>query len=299
MFLSVMAIFLLFSVVFILFEDHDRHTQSLPFSEASDWHLAAFSLVVMVVLGFVLHRYARRMDHRIREQQDFARQQMRREMTQNIAHELKTPTSSILGYTETLLDNPDLPPETRQQFIERCHAQAQRLTALLKDVSALNRMEYAADQLLHEPVDIQLLVDELVRETAPAFQRRKMQFDVQLPEQLTLTGDPGLLYSVFRNLVDNALCYAGEDTTVHLRARRHGGRWYFTFEDNGVGIPAEHLPRLFERFYRVDKGRSRAQGGTGLGLAIVKNALQLHGGYIDALPANPGLRFDFTLPADG
>ena len=295
MFFSVMAVFLLYSVVFILFEDYDRGSFNVPFSEPSDWHFASFALVVMVGLAVLLHRYADRMDRRILDQKNDARQQMRRELTQNIAHELKTPTSSILGYTETLLDNPQMSVEMRQQFISRCHVQAKRLTALLRDISSLNRMEYAAERMQLVDVDIRKLVDDIVSETATAFERRSMHFDVQLPDELIVTGDSGLLYSVFRNLVDNALNYAGEGTTVSLRARRNGESWYFTFADNGEGISEEHLPRLFERFYRVDKGRSRTQGGTGLGLSIVKNAILLHGGYIDALPANPGLRFDFTL----
>lgn len=295
MFFSVMAVFLMNSVVFILFEDYDRRIYNIPFSEPSDWHFAMFAMVVMVGLGVLLNGYAHRMDQRILDQKNDARLQMRRELTQNIAHELKTPTSSILGYTETLLDNPQMDVEMRQQFISRCHAQAQRLTSLLRDISSLNRMEYAADQMQLMEVNIRKLVDDIVSETATAFERRSMHFDVQLPDELIVTGDSGLLYSVFRNLIDNSLIYAGEGTTVSLRAHGSGNKWYFTFADNGEGIPVEHLPRLFERFYRVDKGRSRMQGGTGLGLAIVKNAILLHGGYIDVLPANPGLRFDFTL----
>ena len=123
-----------------------------------------------------------------------------------------------------------------------------------------------------------------------------MHFANRLPAHICVRGNMSLLYSVLRNLTDNAIAYAGVGTTITLTAHEEGEWWHFTFSDNGVGVGAEHLPRLFERFYRVDKGRSRKMGGTGLGLAIVKNAVLLHGGTITA-SNNPegGLRFDFTL----
>ena len=134
MWLSVMAVFLIYATVSLLFEDYDRKFLN-TFSQASDWHLLLFSLLVMSGLGFLLFRYARRMDERISREQAEKENTMRRELTQNIAHELKTPTASILGYTETLLENPTLSDEVRQQFIERTHSQAQRLTALLQDIT--------------------------------------------------------------------------------------------------------------------------------------------------------------------
>ena len=136
MFISVMVVFAVYALIFILFEDYDRKFLE-PFDEVSDWHLLLFSLVVMVGLAFLLHRYARRMDERISREQAAKENQMRRELTQNIAHELKTPVASILGYTDTILDNPQMPSETQQQFIERTNAQAHRLTALLQDISTL------------------------------------------------------------------------------------------------------------------------------------------------------------------
>lgn len=123
-----------------------------------------------------------------------------------------------------------------------------------------------------------------------------MTFHNQLPGELIVKGNRSLLYSVFRNLTDNAIAYAGEGTEITVAARRHQDYWTFTFSDNGVGVPEEHLARLFERFYRVDKGRSRKLGGTGLGLAIVKNAILLHKGMI-RVKNNPtgGLCFTFTI----
>jgi signal transduction histidine kinase len=267
-----------------------------PFDEVSDWHLLLFSLVVMVGLALLLHRYARRMDERISREQAEKENRMRRELTQNISHELKTPVASILGYTDTILDNPQMDDQTRQQFIERTHKQAQRLTALLQDISTLNRMDYAADVISKERVDVSQIVADIAEETALAFQQKGMMLRNCLPHGIIIQGNPSLIYSIFRNLTDNALYYAGEGTTVEIAADEQPDSWHFIFQDNGTGIAPEHLPRIFERFYRIDKGRSRSLGGTGLGLAIVKNAVLLHGGTITARNiATGGLYFEFTL----
>ena len=117
-----------------------------------------------------------------------------------------------------------------------------------------------------------------------------------MPPALVVKGNPSMIYSIFRNLTDNAISYAGDGVTITLSAREDNAKWHFTFSDNGVGVPHEHLDRLFERFYRVDKGRSRKLGGTGLGLAIVKNAVLLHGGTISAANnMDGGLRFEFSI----
>ena len=295
MFVSVMVVFAVYALIFILFEDYDRKFLQ-PFDEVSDWHLLLFSLVVMAGLAFLLHRYARRMDERISREQAAKENQMRRELTQNIAHELKTPVASILGYTDTILDNPQMSPETQRQFIERTNAQAHRLTALLQDISTLNRMDFAAYQLTMERTDVSVIVSDIVQETALAIEKRHMRLNNCLPQHVIIRGNPSLIYSIFRNLVDNAINYAGEGTTIDISAEQTDNDWTFRFSDNGVGIAPEHLPRIFERFYRIDKSRSRSIGGTGLGLAIVKNAVLLHGGSITVQPAEGGgLEFDFTL----
>lgn len=295
MWLSVMAVFLVYATIFIIFEDYDRKV-IMPFNEVSDWHLLIFSLVVMAGLGFLLFRYAKRMDLRISQEQAEKENRMRRELTQNIAHELKTPVASILGYTETLLDNPDINEETRKLFIDRTHSQAQRLTDLLQDISTLNKMDYAPDLLAKQRVDVSVLFADIVQETALAVQQQQMTMHNYLPQSIVVQGNPSLLYSIFRNLVDNAVNYAGRGAAIEVTAAKQRGCWHFTFADNGVGIPAEHLPRIFERFYRIDKGRSRDKGGTGLGLSIVKNAVLLHGGSITVeTPNTGGLVFKFSI----
>ena len=170
-----MVVFAAYAVIFILFEDYDRKFMRTALSrELSDWHLlhlltwwwmARGSVVVMSGCP-LLHRYARRMDERISREQQEKENQMRRELTQNIAHELKTPVASILGYTDTIIDNPDMSEQMRQQFIERTNAQARRLTALLQDISTLNRMDYAPDLLTKSVSDVSQIVADIVQESS-------------------------------------------------------------------------------------------------------------------------------------
>lgn len=201
-----------------------------------------------------------------RKEQDI----LKRQLTQNIAHELKTPVASIQGYLETIIDNPRISEEMKQQFLQRCYAQSERLTSLLRDISTLNRLDDGSDMIDFEAVDITQLASDIMRETALEREERKMSFHNLLPERIVVKGNRSLLYSIFRNLTDNAIAYAGEETTITLEGKEVGNKWHFIFRDNGQGVPQEHLARIFERFYRVDKGRSRKMGGTGLGLAIVK-----------------------------
>ena len=221
---------------------------------------------------------------------------LKRQLTQNIAHELKTPVASIQGYLETILNSPNIDEATKQQFLQRCYAQSERLGALLKDISALNRMSEAPEAYEFETLNISEIVQQIADESFPALLKHQMQFTNKLPTDISIKGNRQLLYSVFRNLTDNAIAYAGDGTTITITATEQEAYWQFEFKDNGIGVAARHLPRLFERFYRVDKGRSRRMGGTGLGLAIVKNAVLLHGGTIEARRApGSGLSFVFTI----
>lgn len=225
---------------------------------------------------------------------------LKRQLTQNVAHELKTPVASIQGYLETILENPRIDDKTRQQFLERCYAQGKRLTALLADMSMLNRLDDGAGMMTFEDVDVAEIISTVEKESQFALGQKGMAMRCDIPAHIVIRGNRSLLYSIFRNLTDNAIAYAGQGTHITLTCTSPDAHAQepcrFTFSDNGVGVPPEHLPRLFERFYRVDKGRSRKMGGTGLGLAIVKNAVRVHGGAITA-SNNPGggLRFDFTL----
>ena len=166
-------------------------------------------------------------------------------------------------------------------------------------------MDDAPEMMSEENVNISDIVSNIQKETALQLQQKEMKFCNRLQPNIVVRGSTSLLYSVFRNLTDNAIAYAGVGTTITIDAELSSDelfdehrKWHFTFSDNGVGVPSEHLSRIFERFYRVDKGRSRKMGGTGLGLAIVKNAVLLHGGTISAHNNEEGgLRFEFTLRA--
>ncbi len=223
---------------------------------------------------------------------------LKRQLTQNISHELKTPVSSIQGYLETILSIPDLDPQKRQLFLERCFAQSKRLTYLLTDISLLNRMDESNSLFDIETVDVSHIIREIVSETQLDFDKKSITVElINIPQKALIAGNSSLLYSIFRNLFDNAGNYAGENIRVILNCyRQDSNYYYFSLADTGVGVAEEHLNRLFERFYRVDKGRARKIGGTGLGLAIVKNAVIFHKGEISAKNRpEGGLEFLFSL----
>ena len=222
---------------------------------------------------------------------------LKRQLTQNIAHELKTPVSSIQGYLETIVSNENLPHEKMMLFLERCYAQSNRLTRLLRDISVLTRMDEAANMIDMEKVDISVLVANIVNEVSLELEEKHITVVNSLRPKIQLRGNYSLLYSIFRNLMDNAIAYAGTYIRINISCfREDENYYYFSFADTGVGVAPEHLNRLFERFYRIDKGRSRKLGGTGLGLAIVKNAVLIHGGTISAKNnQGGGLEFVFTL----
>ena len=232
---------------------------------------------------------------------DISRQEeesrMKRQLTQNVSHELKTPVSSIQGYLETILSNPDLSPDKRQFFLERCYSQSPRLTGLLRDISVLNRLDEASEMFDLTEVNITKLIAEIQKECSQDMEEKHITSEIILPGDPTVFGNNSLLYSIFRNLYDNAIAYAGENIKITVNCYKEDPKYYyFSFSDNGVGIPEEHINRIFERFYRVDKGRSRKIGGTGLGLSIVKNGVNFHKGQISAKSSpGKGVTFFFTL----
>ena len=230
----------------------------------------------------------------LHEQQEKIR--IKKQLTNNINHELKTPVAAIQGYLETLLDNPGLGAEKRTAFLEKSCAQVARLRSLLADISTVTRMDEASQLIQKERVVLNDLIAEVTAdmELKPADQRLRVNID--FPQQVEIVGSPSLLTSIFRNLADNAAAYSGgRDIFIRLLSDTPE-ECTVSFADNGIGIGEEHLPHIFERFYRIDKGRSRKQGGTGLGLAIVKNAVAIHGGTITARERERGgLEFVFTL----
>lgn len=220
----------------------------------------------------------------IRLEQDKAR--LKKQLTNNINHELKTPVASILVSLDLLDDHPDLPETKKRELMGRIRGNAGRLSALLKDVSTITRMEDGQGMIDKKRIDLTALINDIADEARP---RTEMQIDVNIP-RLWINGDRMLLESIFHNLIDNAIAHS-EGSEIHITADEAGN---FKVWDNGKGIDARHLPHIFERFYRVDDGRARSTGGTGLGLSIVKNAVAVHGGSIRAV-STKGLLFEFNL----
>lgn len=221
---------------------------------------------------------------------------IKKQLTNNINHELKTPVAAIQGYLETLAANPGLDAASRTAFLEKCRAQAERLGRLLSDVATITRMDEARELIRRERVVLNDIVAEIAAdmELRPAAERLRVNCD--FPHPVAVVGNPSLLSSLLRNLADNAAAYSGgRDIFIRLLSETPDS-CTILFADNGIGVEEEHLPHLFERFYRIDKGRSRKLGGTGLGLAIVRNAVAVHGGAITVRNGERGgLEFVFTL----
>lgn len=259
---------------------------------AADGAFLWFMLAVTAVMSIMGYFATRRMGSDIEKEES----RIKRQITNNLNHELKTPAASMQVCLETLLEHPDLDAERRNNFIKRCYDANQRLQSLLADVSALTRIEDGGKQIDRQKINAGGVVAEVCKEYEEVARGKNFTINNKVPDELWIQGNASLLASVFRNLINNALAYSeGSKITISL-LRRTPTEYIFSFADNGKGVPQRHINKIFERFYRVDKGRSRQSGGTGLGLAIVKNALQWHGGTIKAenLPLG-GLRFIFSL----
>lgn len=223
---------------------------------------------------------------------------VKQQLTSNIAHELKTPLSSIKGYLETMINNPDIPADKRRYFLEKAYAQSHRLTDLLNDISLLNNIEEAGALFEFKPLSVKTIIHDAIENLKSRLTEKNMHCQVEVNDQVVVKGNESLLFSVFQNLVENSINYAGAGSRIIIRKYLEDSKfYYFQYTDNGAGIPEEHLSRIFERFYRVDYGRSRETGGTGLGLSIVKNAIVLHQGEI-SVKNRPegGVEFLFSLP---
>lgn len=222
---------------------------------------------------------------------------LKRQLAQNVSHELKTPISSIQGFTETLINNPNMDEEKKAFYIERCHAQAVRLTSLLHDISMLNKLDESSDSFEMVEINITEVVEGVKQDVSLALEEKNMHIEAELPKELIIKGNTLQIYSIFRNLIDNSILHAGVGTTVFIECYRTDSEYiYLSVADNGVGVESKHLNKIFDRFYRVDKGRSRKLGGTGLGLSIVKNSIQFHQGRISAKNRKGGgIEFLFTL----
>ncbi len=226
------------------------------------------------------------------------RRLLKQQMTSNIAHELKTPVASVRGYLETIINNPDIEGDKKKYFVEKAYQQSFRLTNLIEDIVVLNKIEEAGSSYKSEKVPVLKVVQDVIENLQDHIQKQGAKVHVNIKEDIAVNANPSLIVSVFQNLIDNSLNYAGENIDIKIEQYHEDNEFYhFSVADNGVGIPEEHISRIFERFYRIDSGRSRKMGGTGLGLAIVKHAVNVHNGEVSVKNApGGGAVFYISLP---
>jgi two-component system phosphate regulon sensor histidine kinase PhoR len=222
--------------------------------------------------------------------------QVRRDFVANVSHELRTPLTAIKGYAEALLDDPD-DADAREKFIDIIHRHATRMERLVKDLLRLARLDAGQEAVELVPCDVEGLLRGIADDFEPTAAQKQQTIDVQVAkEATTLVTDATKLHDIARNLIENAVNYTPDGGAIDVRASLVGGRFQITVSDTGHGIAPDDLARVFERFYRVDKSRTRP-GGTGLGLSIVKHLVQVLGGEVTAsnLP-DGGASFTVTLP---
>lgn len=266
----------------------------------ADWSflvvMISITLVMSVVAYFTTRKLGKDIERVNRYEAEQERNRLKRQLTNNINHELKTPVASIQVCLETLLSGINLSEEKRQELIERCYTNNERLRRLLADVSLITRMEDGSALIGKERVVINDIIGEVAKELEMLPEDERLLLHTDFSDEVIIDGNPSLIGSIFRNLTENAIAYS-EGRNIYISLLENNEKLCrIRFEDDGKGVEQKHLSHLFERFYRVDKGRSRQKGGTGLGLAIVKHAVQFHGGTITVTNRpNGGLRFEFTL----
>ncbi|MBE6244488.1 MAG: hypothetical protein IKH89_01370 [Bacteroidales bacterium] len=233
----------------------------------------------------------------------------KQQLSHNIAHELKTPLTGVRAYLETIINSEDMSPEQMRKFVGKAYSQAIRLADLVDEVSTLNKLDESSelgksDEPLYkiEEVNIKSCLDDILEEIGYKLEKSNVTFNSRVSSRLKINGSYNLIYSLFKNLIDNSIEHGGEGIEISLVAGIEQvsgeGRYKinFTYTDTGKGVPAEALERIFERFYRVEEGRTRRTGGSGLGLSIVKNAVAFHKGTITASEREGGgIIFKFSL----
>ena len=266
----------------------------------ADWTflmvMISISFAMSVLAYFTTRKLGKDIERVNRYEAEQEKNRIKRQLTNNINHELKTPVASIQVCLETLLSGISLSEEKRQELIDRCYTHNERLRHLLNDVSLITRIEDGGAIISKEPVLINEIIKEIAEELEIMPEEERLTLHADFSNEVIVNGNPSLIGSIFRNLTENAIAYS-EGKNIYISLLENNDTiCRIRFEDDGKGVIREQLPHLFERFYRIDKGRSRQKGGTGLGLAIVKHAVQFHGGNI-IVTNRPGvgLRFDFSL----
>ncbi len=223
--------------------------------------------------------------------------QSRSQFVQNASHELKTPLATMKILLENLIYQPDMPAELRAEFMQDMNHEIDRLSGIITDLLTLTQMDSRRDALKTDAVDLSALCEETLHALRPAADKAKLSLEGSIAPDVVLMGDESKLSQVVYNLIDNAVKYTPEGGQVAVRLESEGKEAVLTVSDNGIGIPEEDVKHIFDRFYRVDKARSRATGGTGLGLSIVAQMVKLHGGDIAVTSENgKGSVFTVHLP---
>ena len=266
----------------------------------ADWTFLFVMIAISLAMSIAAYFSTRKLGKDIERVNQFESEQeknrIKRQLSNNINHELKTPVASIQVCLETLLSGIALSEEKRQELIARCYAHNERLRQLLNDISLITRLEEGSQLISTENVCINNILREISEELGVLSPEERLEQHINFNEEVTLAGNNSLIGSIFSNLTKNAIAYSGGRNIYVTLLGSTEEEYRIRFEDDGTGVGEEHLARLFERFYRIDKGRSRQNGGTGLGLAIVKHAVQFHGGTISVTNRHQGgLQFDFTL----
>lgn len=266
----------------------------------ADWTFLFVMITISLAMSIAAYFSTRKLGKDIERVNQFESEQeknrIKRQLSNNINHELKTPVASMQVCLETLLSGIALSEEKRQELIARCYAHNERLRQLLNDISLITRLEDGSQLISTENVCINNILREISEELGVLPPEERLELHISFNEEVTLAGNNSLIGSILSNLTKNAIAYSGGRNIYITLLENTEKLCRIRFEDDGTGVGEEHLPRLFERFYRIDKGRSRKLGGTGLGLSIVKHAVLFHGGNITATNRpEGGLRFDFTL----
>ena len=223
--------------------------------------------------------------------------QSRSQFVQNASHELKTPLATMKLLLENLIYQPDMPSELRAEFMQDMNHEIDRLSGIITDLLTLTKMDSEETAIKHEKFDFTELCIGAVHALQPAAEKNRLTLTMDVAKDVTLQGDESKLGQVIYNLIDNAIKYPPEGGSVHVTMKADGRNAVFAVKDTGVGIPEEDAKHIFDRFYRVDKARSRETGGTGLGLSIVRQMVQLHRGEIKVDSVfGKGSTFTVTLP---
>ena len=264
-----------------------------------DWTLLITIGLLFLLAALLTRRLSLRADAKAKEAADEQLKTQKKRITGNLAHELRTPVTSIRGYLETLVDNPQMDEAKKGQFIDRAYRQTLRLSDLIRDISLITKVEEAPQTLKKEHLGMRHLTCEVIEEFAGTIAAQGVKVENTIADDVCILGNQSLLYALLRNLVENSLRYGGPGITIHIECSLYDGMANFFYYDTGKGVSDEHLGKIFERFYRIPEEDSHRSEGSGLGLCIVKNAVAFHRGTISAHHLQPhGLAFRFSISVE-